>query len=202
MNTILTEEYKGNTITIELDEDPINPREFSDHISTMLCSHNSYALGDETTMDAEEIIEYYKRDDVISLPLYLYDHSGICMSTNNTTYPYNCPWDSGMVGFICVTKEAIRKEYKVKYITKKLLETVLNMLQGEVNEYNRYISGEVYGYTCVDATGEEDSCWGYYNDPEDIIEFIKQGIDAYEKRQLVSIASVKAAKLNYALGGV
>ena len=39
--------------------------------------------------------------------LYLYDHSGITMSTGS----FCDSWDSGQVGFIYVTKEDIEKEY-------------------------------------------------------------------------------------------
>lgn len=40
-------------------------------------------------------------EKVAMLPLFLYDHSGITMSTG----PFHCPWDSGQVGFIYMTYE-------------------------------------------------------------------------------------------------
>lgn len=201
MNKVLTEAYKGNTIDIYWDNYPVNPRE-NENLGTMLCSHRTYDLGDNTTMNAQEIIYYANRSNVISLPIYLYDHSGIGVSTDNTIYPYNCPWDSGMVGYICVTKEKVKKEYGIKRITKKIQEKVLNILQNEVNIYHMYLSGQAYGYVYTDASGEEESCWSYFMSPEDLIEEVKQGIDAYEKRQLINAASQKAAQLNYALNGV
>lgn len=40
-------------------------------------------------------------DKYIILPLYLYDHSGITMSTS----VFSCPWDSGQVGWIYASKQ-------------------------------------------------------------------------------------------------
>lgn len=45
-------------------------------------------------------------DELIILPLYLYDHGGITIKTN----PFSCPWDSGQVGWIYAIKETFRTE--------------------------------------------------------------------------------------------
>jgi hypothetical protein len=108
-----------------------------------------------------------KGKDIISLPLYLYDHSGITMNTTG----FSCRWDSGCVGFIYVTKEQVRKEYNVKRITKDIVDKVTKVLQGEVKTYDQYLTGDVYGYriskveVCdkgCEHKEEVDSCWGYY----------------------------------------
>lgn len=111
----------------------------------------------------------------VMLDLYLYDHSGITMSYR----PFSCPWDSGQVGYIYVTKETLRKEYSVKRVTKSIIDRARKVLQGEVETYDDYLTGNVWGYdieitgskTC-DACGNverpvefEDSCWGFYGDP-------------------------------------
>lgn len=97
----------------------------------------------------------------ILLPLYLYEHSGITMSTG----PFSCPWDSGQVGWIYVSKECVRKEYGWKKITKSREKQICRYLEGEVETYDQYLTGEVYGYIIEDEYGEElDSCWGYYGD--------------------------------------
>lgn len=44
-----------------------------------------------------------------ALPLYLYDHSGITMSTTT----FSCPWDSGRVGMIFCSHEEAVKEWGV-----------------------------------------------------------------------------------------
>jgi hypothetical protein len=110
------------------------------------------------------------------LPLYLYDHSGITMRVS----PFSCPWDSGQVGYIYVSKATVRKEYNVKRISKKLQKRVEKYLVGEVETYDDFLTGNVWGYivdvdgariaceTCEHESRPEtvrDSCWGFYGDP-------------------------------------
>ena len=45
-------------------------------------------------------------DKYVILPLYLYDHSGITMSTS----VFSCPWDSGQVGWIYAEKKKLIEE--------------------------------------------------------------------------------------------
>jgi hypothetical protein len=148
------------------DSDVESPRDW-DNLGTMICFHRRYNLGDEHNFDNPEEFRECVSDIAVILPLYLYDHSGITMSTT----PFSCPWDSGQVGWIYVTKEEIRKNYGVKRISKKLLERVTNYLVSEVKTYDQYLTGEVYGFQLVEkstcncgAEHEEilDSCWGFY----------------------------------------
>lgn len=155
-------------IRIEPDVDPANPREDYDHLGQMLCLHKRYSLlGDKHEFRSgdfdgwDKVREHIEKERgaVVVLPLYLYDHSGITMSTS----PFSCPWDSGQVGFIYVTREAVLKEYSRKVVTKKLRETVESVLRAEVKEYDQYLTGDVWGYIIEDDAGEQlDSCWGFY----------------------------------------
>ena len=77
-------------------------------------------------------------DKIIVLPLYLYDHSGICMST----VPFSDPWDSGQVGFIYVGKDTVREQWDRQRISSKLYDQVVDSLEAEVEEYNQYL---IYG---------------------------------------------------------
>ena len=157
-----TTEYKGYAITIEQDNNPDSPREW-DNLGTMVCAHRRYHLGDEQFdghyYDGGPLKEFLNRKDILWLPLYLYDHSGITMNTTG----FSCPWDSGMVGFIYVTKEDVLKEFKHKIVDKKLKDHVYKILKGEVETYDQYLTGDVYGYIITDPDGNEtDSCWGFY----------------------------------------
>jgi hypothetical protein len=155
-------------IEIFQDEDPRSPRE-DDNLGTMICFHSRYSLGDKhdfsTPSEFRKSIRN-KRKIGIVLPLYLYDHSGITMNTSG----FSCPWDSGQVGWIFITKEKIREEYSKQRISKQLMNRVREYLIGEVQTYDQYLTGDVYGYRITeikpddpDAEGEEiDSCWGYY----------------------------------------
>ena len=158
-----TEKYKGFTIEIHNDEDMESPREW-DNLGTMVCFHRRYNLGDKTMMNVEEAKAFVERKDVISLPLYLYDHSGITMNTTG----FSCPWDSGQVGYIYVTKDKIRKEFSVKNVTKKLIEKVLKSLRAEVAVYDQYLVGDVYGYSILGEDDEVlDACCGFYGTYDD-----------------------------------
>lgn len=91
----------------------------------------------------------------IMLPLYLYDHSGITMSTG----PFSCPWDSGQIGYIYITKEKARKEYSWKYMTKSRIAKIREYLTGEVETYDQYLTGDVYGYRISNEDDDHiDSC--------------------------------------------
>lgn len=127
-----------------------SPREW-ENLGTMLCFHNRYALGDKHDLSSDdfsswgEIREYLEKehDIAVIIPLRLYDHSGITMSTSSS-YPYNDVWDSGQVGYIYTTKEAIRKWYNIKRVTKEYIEKARQILEAEVEEYDKYLRGEVY----------------------------------------------------------
>ena len=73
-----------------------------------------------------------------------------------------------MLGYIYVTKENVRKEYNAKRVSRKVLDKVSKLLQSEVEEYDHFLTGNVYGY---EITGIEehviDSCWGFFGYPED-----------------------------------
>ena len=89
------------------------------------------------------------------LPLFLYDHSGITMSTGC----FSCPWDSGQVGWIYISIEKAAQE------GWKTAEQAYKAMESEVEEYDHYLTGQCYGYVVEDADGEEiDSCWGFLGD--------------------------------------
>lgn len=161
--------YQTSTkkLNIIQDENPLNPRTEFDNLGVMICTHKRYTLGDEHSFDfdnynrwdeAEKALKN-EYDAAIIVPLFLYDHSGITISTS----PFSCRWDSGQIGFILVSKETARKEYNVKRITKKILEKIKNCIKGEVETYNQYLTGDIYGFELIDNDGKViDSCWGFY----------------------------------------
>lgn len=157
---VYTEELNGYKIAILQDSDYDSPRDW-DNLGTMVCWHRRYNLGDKHSFsEPSDFLEWKKRHDVIVLPLYLYDHGGITISTG----PFSCPWDSGQIGYIYVEKDKVRKEWGWKHITKKRQERVLRVLRGEVSTYDDYLTGNVYGYTVSRGDEELDSCWGFYGD--------------------------------------
>jgi len=169
-----SEVYKGYTIKVEQDEDPINPRRDYDNAATMVCFHGKYDLGDDvkqhnrTDPDAFRAWLTQHKKDVISLPLYLIDHSGISMNTGGYGACDPQGWDWGCVGVIYITKTKAREWWSWKVLTKKRHEMIVECLKAEVQEYDYYLTGAVYYYTIKDPQGEDvDSCSGYFGYPED-----------------------------------
>lgn len=123
---------------------------------------------------------YAERDALLAkhyviLPLYLYDHSGITMSTG----PFSCAWDSGQVGFIYVSLANARANWLRpdaewgtlipwhNGTTKTMREAAMAVLTSEVKNYDQYLRDECYGYEVTHKhTGKEESCWGFYQDEQ------------------------------------
>jgi len=94
---------------------------------------------------------------VIALPLYLYDHGGLTMNTTG----FSCRWDSGQAGHIYVTKEKACEEFGWKMLTAKRREKVVNILKEEVEEYDKWLTGDVWYVVVRDSDGDAlDSCGG------------------------------------------
>lgn len=156
MDAIKTLNVNDLTIEIYHDENPESPREW-DNLGTMLYKHPRYILGDrEATV--EEIEEITGDDNYLWLPTYIYDHSGVTMNTSG----FSCPWDSGQVGIIYVSKDDIRKEYGKQRISKMLKNKVYCVLRSEVRTFDQYLRGDVYGYMAKKGDEVIESCWGFY----------------------------------------
>lgn len=185
------------TLSIEQDDSPESPREHGG-LSKMVCFHRRYQLGDKHDLTIEEAKALYPKmqKEGVALPLYLYDHSGIGMSTSNTQYPFNCPWDSGQVGFIYADRKMILEMFGKEKLTKGMKEACLSNLQKEVETYNQYLQGDVYGYVIKDEQGDcIDSCWGFYGE-EDAKE---QGASALKWQNENDAKEVEEAKKIMAL---
>jgi hypothetical protein len=180
-----TIEYRGRQIKIYQDDDPQDPRKDFDPLGTMVCFHSRYSLGDVekpgepdnylrrlayecgTPIDTDncEMGTIWKILDrhYLFLSLYLYDHSGITMRC----HPFSCPWDPGQIGWIYMSHAKIRENWSVKCVRHKVkhhlrgrikaIDYARQCLEGEVETYDHYLTGNVYGY---DTGG--DSCRGYY----------------------------------------
>lgn len=160
------------TIKIYNEEDPSSPRE-DDNLGTMSCKHGRYNLGDiQIKEDPTEYLTKITKYGTTVLPLYLYDHSGITISTT----PFACPWDSDQVGWIHVDAKKVREWFGVKRITPKLKQRVVEILNSEVKEYDAYLRGEIYSYK-VEKNGEHIASCGNFYDVDTCLEEAKNEID-------------------------
>jgi len=189
----------GRKLVIEYCDFAESPREW-DNLTKCIFFGNYKHIGDKHNFDfdtqfdsrqdfidrGEDIIKKHF-DAVLVKAVHLYEHSGTSISTNYG-YPYDCRWDSGTIGFVVITKEDLRNEYKWKVITQKRLDSVWdninNVMDSEIDILSDYIGGQVYQFEILDENGEqEDSCGGFYG--SDISKNgILEHIDA-EDRELV-----------------
>jgi len=139
----------------------------------MLCGHNHYILGDIQTKDCynswiEELNAHVKNiNKTIYLPLRLYDHGGLRMDIG-----VSGGWDFGQVGWIYAEYDKIKEWFNLKKNEHLPLNKVEEILRTEVDEYDKYLSGDIYSFTLYEKTCckecghiEEkliDSCGGFY----------------------------------------
>ena len=133
--------------------------------------HRRYNLGDDTPLTREvheallrvgpRITARWLRifhGATVVLPLGLYDHGGITMYVG-TTHAFDAAgWDSGIVGLTFDTPET-------RAACGTPPERIEEVLRGEVEEYDRYLRGEVYGavyerlHTWTREDGETRTEW-------------------------------------------
>jgi hypothetical protein len=158
-----TFEHAGLTVEIHYDDSPESPREWS-NVGHMVCWHRRTNLGDETirtedyaNMDA--LLDSFRDQGArVILPLWLYEHGGMSMRVGDGN-AFSDEWDSGLVGFIYDTPEGV-KECIGDDATEEQIKACLVQ---EVETYDEFLQGMVYGYEVKDVEGEVlDACWGYY----------------------------------------
>ena len=220
-------------------DDHADPRQ-ADNLGVMLCQHRDYTLGDESHAkylsnkdsfaDAKRAFDYYADREydrgglrafvlylktylgaTVVLPLGLIDHSGISMYVGGGAHPMDPGgWDSGTVGFIFDT--AASRE--MTGCTPEIgfdAEAVTKTLRAEVKEYDKYLTGDVWGHEITDPDGddvEDASCWGILG-YDDAVELAKNSVDEDIAHRLTTakpapryrtLALIKVADANEVLG--
>lgn len=170
------------TLEVEQSDYADDPREWS-NLCTMTCWHRHYNLGDKHNFDdVDEFMQHlyldvigkhwcddHESDDwqdvykelkesnfVLIKAINMYDHSGITVSTSNS-YPYNDYWDSGIVGFIYVTKKTIFEECG-DITEENWKERADEYLEGEMKTYDQYLRGDVYSFRLTKTVIQQDKC--------------------------------------------
>ena len=179
-----TEIYKNHEIAIEYDDNPDNPRSW-DNICEIHHWHSHCNLGDvyhTDTESVEEMLAKAKRQNDIVMALHCYEHGGITISLNSfygRVPGGHYEWDSGQAGFVIIRRKKMLEEFGGKTFTAKLKKRAREIAEAEVETFDAYLRGEIYGYIIGD---DGDSCWGFYS-IEDAIEEAKSTIDYIVKRE-------------------
>jgi hypothetical protein len=172
-----SEQYRGFTLNVVRDEHARDPREAL-NTTDMICFHKRYNIGDKhnyhtstfPSFDAlrEALIKRYK--PIIIKPLYMYDHSGITISTK----PFPCPWDSGQIGFVFISEPTIKR------LNITNLESVNwdAALEREVLDYDRYLTNSYVACDVIRGTDELiDTCAGYITDYDEALALGRACVD-------------------------
>lgn len=103
--------------------------------------------------------------EFVILPLYLFDHSGLSISTSSRMFSAidSAGWDWGLLGVIYMHFDDIKKAYMLDVVSDSAIEQAKQLMIAEVQEYDQYLTGDVFGYSIEDAKGDTlDACWGFY----------------------------------------
>lgn len=126
------------------DPDCENPRDYA--VSQFLSKHdNRREFGDvQLSEDSlmSELEERINSGNYWVFPVYAYIHGDVAFKMN----PFECRWDSGMVGFICCEKHVYDTEEDAK-----------KAMMAELETYALWVNGQCFGWST-----EKDSCFGYY----------------------------------------
>lgn len=146
------------------------PREMCDYSSVLLTFHRRY---DFTDSHAPRINPAHyagwgamraaleKSENIaVILPVYLLDHSGLRMSTE----PFSCPWDSGQLGWIYVRRDKLG-DFGIKRLTKAAKAKLEETLRHELATMDLYLTEGYYGYIAEEKVDGEwtevDACYGF-----------------------------------------
>lgn len=194
--------YKDENYVVEIqkDDEPWDPREENDtNIVKLMCWHPRYRLGDahgyknpDDFLDdmlrkytnvseddaydmsiSEKLTEIHKNSDIVMLPVYLYEHSGLALYLSAPGGGCDS-FDTSMLGWAVLEKEDFLRVGldSAAWGAEKAKEIITD----EFNVYSQYINGDVYGYTLYDMENEDepeeiDSCWGFFG-----ADVVKNGI--------------------------
>lgn len=189
--------HEGLTVKIYTDPNASPPDEYGDNNAFLVHYHRDFWQENKDVLSENDLRDLYlneKTDKTIELkrkyhifPVSALIHSGVYLKLGYKGFSSDSGgWGTSHVGAIFLARE----EWKAK-------KKALSFAEGLIEEWNQYLSGEVYGYVVEDVDGEHlDSCWGYYG-LEDCIAEGKGSVESHASEILKKkLAKVKAMVKN------
>lgn len=108
-----------------------------------------------------------KTGKFLSYNVYRYSHSGVVYKVADVN-PFACPFDSGLCGWIVISKAAACEHYGVKNITKDVADKIREYAESQIDVYGLYRNGEVFclQWKVVNTQNEEledvECCGGFF----------------------------------------
>jgi len=160
---------RNEKLQIVQDDICEDPRNWDNLTIIATLEQNHSTIGDFQFKSSDELNEFVKdQEGIYSMPLYIYDHSGISLYCGNDTipYPFNDQWDAGCIGMVFTTKK------RLEGMEKTPRSKIIDLMKSELETYSHYLNGNVYGYrllkwsqckSCDQELDQEvDSCYGFY----------------------------------------
>lgn len=116
----------------------------------------------------KHICKELDRNGIVAFPILSYEHSSISYYLGN----YVDRFDGGIAGLVWAKKEKLYAEYGIKRITRQKKDTFKTMISNDLEMYSDWVNGEVFGYKFYVSGEEVDSCYGFYNSNDDLLEQI------------------------------
>ena len=190
---IETIDYRGYKIKIYQDEGyNISPDEDKNEDLFLVGYHRDFTverddvltkricqvvMGDEPDDDEQrqEAKDIKKKYHVFGLEAYI--HSGVSLALSREGNFCDRQWDVSQLGAVFVGKEVWKGKKKAREVALSLIE-----------EWNSYLSGEVYGYVLEDKEENMlDSCWGYVGDIKYCIEEAERVCNHYPEQLVLPL---------------
>ncbi len=178
MNEVLTAKTEKHLLTVWYDDSKYMYDEIWNEVS-FISNHNDYDdKGPNSHLRIEELIDGDIPEGLEIVPIRAYIHSGIALSIAGDKYQFDCPFDSGMFGFLVFNKGEFGSKNRG--------------LEGFVRSWAALLNGEVYGFTlesissckcCSQSTNETIDCIGgfySYIDYSDMIDAMLEYVDINE----------------------
>jgi hypothetical protein len=105
------------------------------------CSHwSTHDLDLSEFKTSQEVLKYLCKEYSWKAykPIYLYDHSGITISTGDFSHIDSQGWDWGLAGFVGITEEVLKK-----YLNNSL-DKAYNRIEKDVDYIDKILIGDVW----------------------------------------------------------
>jgi len=176
MDPIEIYERNGLTVNIYPDYDPMSPDDWDNLGTIYTTSRNLQLVGWEQLDDSFHSLEVHvraaRRAGCVVVPVRIDDYgsSGARIRAEDDYDRAN--------GAIVATPESIA-------MMGAPMDTVERQLHGEIETWDQYLQGDVYGYTLTTPEGTElEALWGLYGD-DWVHQDANEGADRYTERTIL-----------------
>ena len=140
---------------------------------------------------AEERVQKWIDKNLFVLPVHVYEHGGIAMSTGS----FSCKWDSGQSGFIYSDKTRACDLAGKKRMSKAVEKRVYEAMKGHIKYRDALCQGQVFGYSW-----EYGGCSGfveveYPRDRDYMMSEARAEIDSHIAREHSKVIAKKKAEI-------